>query len=243
MNQDLKHLIRLQTVDNAIAEYQQLVEAFPRISKALDEKLRSATQAVETAKESLKVNQNTRKKLESEIGGLETKIAKYRDQMSAVKTNEEYRALQHEIEFTQKAIRKTEDDILGLMVEFDSLQTSLKTAETALREDQDKVQKERRSLEEHHQKEVSALESSMSERRELTRSLSDDLVTRYDRIRQARDGIAVAPARDYSCGVCQVRIRPQVFQEVRRNDQLIHCDGCSRILYDPTNMDHPFEVV
>lgn len=243
MNQDLKHLIRLQTVDNAIAEYQQLVEAFPKISKALDEQLSAALKAVETSKENIKANQNSRKKFESEIGTLETKITKYRDQMSAVKTNEEYRALQHEIDFTQKAIRKIEDDILGLMVEFDTLQAELKSAEAGLKDDQEKVKRERQSLEEHHRKEVSALESSLSERNDIARALPEDLVFRYDRIRHARDGIAVAAARDYMCGVCQVRIRPQIFQDVRRNDQLIQCDGCSRILYDPSNMDHPFEVV
>jgi predicted nucleic acid-binding Zn-ribbon protein len=39
-----------------------------------------------------------------------------------------------------------------------------------------------------------------------------------------------------------VRIRPQVFQEIRRNDRIIACDACQRILYDPENLDHPFEV-
>src|SRR5437016_11767884 len=117
MNPDLKQLIRLQTVDLAIQELRTRIDKFPGFSKALTEKLRSATVGLETAREKSKNNQTIRKKLESEIGVTEAKISKYREQMLAVKTNDEYRALQHEIEHAQNAIRKVEDEILNLMME------------------------------------------------------------------------------------------------------------------------------
>jgi predicted nucleic acid-binding Zn-ribbon protein len=72
--------------------------------------------------------------------------------------------------------------------------------------------------------------------------VSADLLPRYDRVRKFRRASASPPARDYVCEVCQVRIRPQVFQEIRKNDKIIACDACQRILYDPENLDHPFEV-
>ena len=97
MNSDLKQLIRLQAIDLAIQEVRSRIDKFPSQSKALDEKLRSASNALEMAKEKIKANQANRKKLEGEIGTTETKISKYRDQMMVVKTNDEYRALQHEI--------------------------------------------------------------------------------------------------------------------------------------------------
>src|SRR5690242_9976486 len=111
MNPDLKQLIRLQTIDLAIQELRTRIDRFPFSSKALDEKLRSAQASLEGAKEKAKTNQANRKKLEGEIGTIEGKISKYRDQMMSVKTNEEYRALQHEIEHAQAGIRKIEDDI------------------------------------------------------------------------------------------------------------------------------------
>src|SRR6185295_1793757 len=98
MNLDLKQLIRLQAIDLSIQDLRARVDRFPGISKALDEKLKAAQAGVDGAKEKAKSNQGNRKKLESEIGTVESKISKYRDQMMAVKTNEEYRALQHEIE-------------------------------------------------------------------------------------------------------------------------------------------------
>jgi uncharacterized protein len=242
MNQDLKQLIRLQTIDLAIQELRTRIDKFPGISKALDEQLRSAQSGLETTKEKAKNNQGNRKKLEAEIGSIESKISKYRDQMMAVKTNDEYRALQHEIEHAQTAIRKIEDDILTLMMEAESSQTEIKSAEARLKDDQQKVDQERKQLTEVNQRDLTALESYLKERKEIEASISADLVPRYERVRKARGGIAVAAARNEVCEICQVRIRPQVFQEIRRNDQIIACDACQRILYDPDNLDHPFEV-
>ena len=242
MNQDLKQLIRLQAIDLAVQELRTRIDKFPGISKALDEKLRCAQAALESAKERAKSNQGNRKKLESEISSIESKISKYRDQMMAVKTNDEYRALQHEIEHAQNAIRKIEDDILNLMMDAESSQVDIKAAETRLKDDQQKVDQERKQLTEQNQHDLSALESYLKERKGIETSISSDLLPRYERVRKARAGIAVAAARNEVCEICQVRIRPQVFQEIRRNDQIIACDACQRILYNPENLDHPFEV-
>jgi len=242
MNSDLKQLIRLQAIDLSIQELRARIDRFPGISKALDEKLRSAQAAVATAQEKAKSNQGTRKKLESEITAAESKISKYRDQMMAVKTNEEYRALQHEIEHAQQGIRKIEDEILNLMMEAETGQSELKGAEAHLKEDQQKVNIERKQLEEENKRDLGALEGYLKERKEIDASVSPDLISRYERVRKLRGGIGVAAARNEVCEICQVRIRPQVFQEIRRNDRIIACDACQRILYDPENLDHPFEV-
>src|SRR5262249_23300152 len=139
MNSDLKQLIRLQTIDLSIQELRARIDRFTTSSKALDDKLKSAQTGLETAKERTKNNQGNRKKLESEIASIEGKISKYRDQMMAVKTNDEYRALQHEIEHAQTGIRKVEDEILNLMMEAETNQIEIKTAEVRLKEDQAKV--------------------------------------------------------------------------------------------------------
>jgi predicted nucleic acid-binding Zn-ribbon protein len=243
MNAVLKRLIRLQTVDLDIQQLKTKIDLFPGISKALDDKLREANALVTSAHEKSKNNQATRKKLEGEVSGLESKISKYREQMLSVKTNEEYKALQKEIEHTQAAIRKVEDSILALMMEAESSQQEIRTAEARLKEDQLRVNQERRELEGEHQKDVTAMQSCVTERKELESQISGDLLPRYERVRKFRGGIGLSAARDYVCEVCKVRIRPQVFQEIRKNDQIIACDACQRILYDPENLDHPFETV
>jgi predicted nucleic acid-binding Zn-ribbon protein len=242
MNSDLKQLIRLQSVDLSIQELRTRIDACPGISKALDDKLRSAKAALESAKERAKTDVGSRKKFESDIVATEAKISKYRDQMMAVKTNEEYRALQHEIEHAQNAIRKIEDDILNLMMAAETSQAEIKAAETQLSEEQRKIDAERSQLDAQNKRDLSALEAYVKERKEIEATISSDLLPQYERVRRHRGGIAIGPARDYVCEVCKVRIRPQVFQEIRKNDKIIACDACQRILYDPENLDHPFEV-
>lgn len=242
MNSDLKQLIRLQSIDSSIQELRSRIDKFPGISKALNDQLRSAQSGLDAAREKTKNNQAHRKKLETEIITVEAKISKYREQMLSVKTNEEYRALQHEIDHAQKGIRKVEDDILNLMQEAETSTNDIKAAEVRLKEDQQKVSVERGQLEEENKRDLSALDACLKERKEIEASVSSDLLPRYERVRKHRGGVAVAAARDYVCELCQVRIRPQVFQEIRKNDQIIACDACQRILYDPENLDHPFEV-
>jgi uncharacterized protein len=242
MNSDLKQLIRLQSIDTSIQELRGRIDKFPGISRALDEKLRNAQAAVEAAKEKTKNNLANRKKLETEITGIEAKISKYREQMLSVKTNQEYKALQDEINHAQTGIRKLEDEILNLMQEAETSQADIKAAEAQLKEDQQKVNVERAALAEENKRDMSALDSYLKERKEIEATVSPDLIPRYDRVRKHRGGFGVGPARDYVCELCQVRIRPQVFQEIIKNDQLIACDACQRFLYNPENLDHPFEV-
>jgi predicted nucleic acid-binding Zn-ribbon protein len=124
----------------------------------------------------------------------------------------------------------------------ESVQAEIKAAEARLKEDQQLVNQERKKLEAENQKDVSALESYFAERHTMEPVISSDVLTRYERVRKFRGGIGVAPAKDYMCDVCKVRLRPQVFQEIRKNDQIIACDACQRVLYDPENLDSPFEV-
>src|SRR6185295_7892897 len=109
--------------------------------------------------------QATRKKLEGEVSGLEAKISKYREQMLSVKSNEEYKALQKEIEHAQSAIRKVEDGILNLMMAAENIQAEIKAAEAQLKADQQLVNQERKVLEAENQKDVSALEAYLQERK------------------------------------------------------------------------------
>ena len=242
MNADLKNLIRLQAVDTSIQELRDKIDAFPAKSKALDEKLSAAQEAVRKATENIKSSQSRRKQLESDIADVEVKISKYKEQLMSVRTNAEYKAMVKEIEYSQASIGTVEDEILTLMLGSENLDAELKAAEATFKEDERTVNAERIRLEEFTAQDEKAMGAYVEEREVLEKNVSDDILSRYDRIRKARSGIAVAKASDEACELCNVRMRPQVFQEIRKNDTIIACDSCSRILYDPENLDHPFEV-
>ena len=242
MNADLKNLIRLQSVDIAIQELREETGAFPARSRALDEKLSAAKLGVQTAADNIKNSQARRKQLESDIVAIEAKISKYKEQLMSVRTNHEYKAMVKEIEFNQNSIGGVEDEILTLMVGSEDLDAALKSAEGVLKEDEQTVQTERVRIEELNAKDTRAMDAYLEERKTMEKEVPEDVLSRYDRIRKARSGVAVAKASDEACELCNVRMRPQVFQEIRKNDSIITCDSCSRILYDPENLDHPFEV-
>jgi len=242
MNEDLKKLIRLQEVDGEIAQYRARTEAFPAKSRALDEMLANALAGVEAAKARIKESQVRRKEHETRVTDLEAKISKYRDQMMAVKTNAEYKAMTHEIEFSERKIRAEEDQILAIMEKAEVLEADLKNSESALATDRGKVAEERAALEQLNEQDLRTLAAYEDERRKLAESIGPDAIAHYERVRKARGGVALAAATAEQCVVCHVKMRPQRFQDVRRNDSIISCDSCGRILYAPDNMDHPFEV-
>src|SRR5205807_5364710 len=76
-----------------------------------------------------------------------------------------------------------------------------------------------------------SLEKLRAERSELVRNIDPQVLAVFDLVARRRNGIAVAEARDGICTICHVRLRPQVFNNIRRNDSIIQCDSCQRILY------------
>src|SRR5260370_393447 len=143
MNADLEKLIELEKVDREIARLSDEIAALPKRVLSSEEKSHGDKAAVEKAKTAIKTNEAGRRKLEADIQGFQQKIVKYREQSSSVKTNNEYRALMHEVEFAEKQISGCEDKILELMISLEAEEKSLKAAEIDLKAEAAEVEKEK----------------------------------------------------------------------------------------------------
>lgn len=231
MNPDLARLIALQQLDSAASEAQRRLAEEPERRKTFEARLDAARQRGAAAKERLGENQNVRRGVEKDVAVQQGRLSKFRDQLMAVKTNVEYQAMQKEIEFAQAEIKKLEDGILERMIEADDLTTELKKAEAELASEQKAVDAEQKA----QAAELDALKTSLDritgERAELVASLDRQVLALFDMVSKRRNGVAVAEARGGVCTICHVRLRPQVFNTVRRNEQIIQCDHCNRILY------------
>jgi predicted nucleic acid-binding Zn-ribbon protein len=159
------------------------------------------------------------------------RLSKYRDQAMAVKTNQEYHAIQHEIGHAQGEIKKHEDTMLELMVEADDLAATIKASEAQLAAEQKTIDVDRKKAQAEDAALQTSLEALGAERTGLVAALDKRVLAIYDSASARRQGIAVAEAKDGICTICHVRLRPQVFNEVRRNDAIVQCDSCQRILY------------
>ena len=137
---DLQLAVRLQELDHRVTELTREISALPKQIAEIEKKLESHSRKLEADRAALSANQKDRKKNESDIQVQEQKISKLRDQMLGAKTNEQYRAFQHEIEFCEKEIRRAEDHILELMGESEPLDKNVKAAEVALKEEKTHVE-------------------------------------------------------------------------------------------------------
>ena len=235
MNADLEKLIELEKIDREIARLSEEVATLPKRVAAIEEKLAGDKAAVEKAKAAIKANEVGRRKLETDIQGFQQKIVKYREQSSSVKTNDEYRALMHEVEFAEKQISGCEDKILELMISLDAEDKSLKAAEIDLKAEAAEVEKEKAEARQRTGEDEKQLKELAEKRSQLRAEVGDSALAHYDRVMRQRKS-AIAEARDHKCTACFVMIRPQTWQEVLSNAQIVTCSSCGRILYyDPAH--------
>jgi len=148
-----------------------------------------------------------------------------------VKTNKEYHAMQTEITAAEAVVRREEDRLLEQMEEAETLAAQLKAAEAALKTGQADVARSRQQMDAEKAAAEQELAKTTAKRSEVASAVSAAPLALFERISKHRKGLAMSEARDGLCTQCHVRLRPQVYNELRRNESVMQCDSCSRILY------------
>lgn len=228
---EIERILRLQSVDTRSAALEKEIAALPKYVAVIEKTLDSHKRRLEADRAALTANQKDRKKLEGDIQMQQQKISKLRDQMLQAKNNEQYKAFSHEIEFCETEIRKAEDRILELMGESEPLEINVKKAEVSLKEEQAQVEHEKKRARDRTAQDEGFLATLRAERAALIAELKPQLVTAYDRIRKKSGGIAVAEATEGRCSACQITLRQQFMQDLRRSEDVMFCESCGRILY------------
>lgn len=229
MHPDLPVLVELQEIDQEIARLTAEVAALPRHVAEIEARLKSHLEKLEADRQTLTAHLKARKGFEVEIQAIREKISKYRDQMVVVKTNEQYRALQHEIEFAEENIRSFEDKILEKMVLDEELDTAVKKAQARLAEEKLEVEKEKAVAAGRTREDETALARHQEHRKELVSQLSEKSYSEYTRL--SRRPPSIAEVREGACQACRVRLRPQALNEMRFNNTIRYCESCRRILF------------
>src|SRR6202451_3734035 len=140
---DINKLLELQVADKEIRKLREEVAALPKRMAVIEQKLAGTNAHLEKVRAAAKADDVNRKKFEANIKDLQGKISKYRDQSLDVKTNEQYKALLHEIQFAEKEIAATEDKILELMVNADARDREVKAAQAELKAEAAEIEKEK----------------------------------------------------------------------------------------------------
>ena len=232
MSPDLERLIQLQRLETIIAEARTAITLHPQRLAALGARLEEARRAVESVKEQLKVNHDRRRELEKDLALYQGRLTRFKDQISAVKTNREYQAMQHEIATAQSDVGAVEEKLLERMLEADELTAEARRADAALATQSKESEAETKALQQELASTEVSLKESIEARAALVKVLEPRLLALFEQVAKARKGVAICTAtRDGLCSLCHVRLRPPMFQQVRHNDSIVQCESCHRVLY------------
>ncbi|HEY0564889.1 MAG TPA: C4-type zinc ribbon domain-containing protein [Terriglobales bacterium] len=227
---ELERLVDLDRIDREIGRLNQEVAALPKRIAQIEAKHAEARAKLDVSLARAKSIENDRRRSESDIKDTQEKISKLRSQSASVKTNEQYKALMHEIAYAEQQISGMEDKILEGMESLDSLAPAIKQAQSEFDAETKRIEEEKRNahdITEHDKKELTRFQQ---QRTELRSGVDERWLMHYDRVVKNR-GFGVALAKDSRCTACQVTIRPQTWNQVLNGNEIIACDSCQRILW------------
>lgn len=233
MQKVLQNLLDLQSIDARRNIVRAQLALFPRKIAEIEARVAAARAAVEHAKAAQLASFKDRKKYELDVEQSRERVRKYKDQMSLVKTNEAYKALQHEVQMAEAEIAKAEDRLLEQMVAGEVYDQRIKSADNDRKEIEQASDRERSRIQTEKAAADKELATVEAERARVVAEIPENLLDHYERIARKHNGVSLAEVHNSKCGACGMIVRPHVLQEMRRanSEEMFHCETCTRILY------------
>jgi predicted nucleic acid-binding Zn-ribbon protein len=233
MNPAIPQMLELQRLDRTTAALRAELEGMPKRLREADAKLSGDRAALTSAKEALPHSLGERKKLELDVEQWKGRAKKYREQSSSVKTNEAYKALQHEIAGAEGEASRAEDRVLEQMMAVEEVEHRVKRLEAELKESEKAIAAEKRQIEAQFAEKKKNWETATAERKAIAKKIPADMLDLYERIAKKHPGHALAQVRDGQCRACGLRVLPHIVQllESDTNEEIFRCESCGRILY------------
>jgi predicted nucleic acid-binding Zn-ribbon protein len=240
MHPAIPHLLEIQRLDQTIATLRAHLDALPKRIREADAQLNGARAALASSKEFLTRALGQRKKLELDAEQWKERAKKYRSQSSSVKTNEAYKALQHEITGAEAEASKIEDQVLEQMMSIEEIERRVKRAEADLKEREQAVAAEKKQIEAQYQDEKKRCAAASAERDVQAKTIPEEVLDLYARISKKHAGTVMAEARDGQCRACGLRVLPHILQLLTSDtdEELFRCESCGRILYSLEPIPH-----
>jgi predicted nucleic acid-binding Zn-ribbon protein len=214
-----------------MAQVRRELRDIPQRKEMIAGRLEEHRRELEKAREDFKRHGLQIKELDGEVEAVRQKINRFRGQQLTVKTNDEYRALESEIQAAEGKIRDLEDRELVLMEEAEELKGAVAARERELEPEAEAVREEQGRLDERASEIERETEELSGRRDELAGDIDRDLLQRYERILDHTGDYAVVSVENGSCGGCHMRLPPQAVHNARRGESVTSCSYCGRILY------------
>jgi uncharacterized protein len=233
----VEKLLVLQDCDRRIARLGEELARIEPERQTIRTKAAAAQTAVQTSKQRVKELETERKELELEVESKKREIERYSLQQFDTRRNEEYRALQHEIDACKQAIVKLEDQELELMEQVELLQKEIGTAAQAAAQTDKIAEKDVAVLGEREANLKKDLAELEARREALASGVDEGTRARYERLFKFKGDNVVVGVQHGVCGGCHMRLPPQMMVHCQAQQEIVMCPNCGRILYYSRDMD------
>ncbi|MBU1851596.1 MAG: hypothetical protein KJ995_04250 [Candidatus Omnitrophica bacterium] len=231
IKEQFSKLIDLQSVDSEIFDLKFQKEDFPRKLEEIDQVLAGKKTGMDAAESALKQLQVEKGEKENELASGEERIKKHEGELALIKTNKEYSVMLEQIESVKADVSLIEEKIIEALDKIELVQSKCAEEKKAFEEEVKKSDAER-SLIRSEEKEISDRLGELSRKRgALIGAIEGKLLSMYERVLENRGKHALSKINGEMCEECNMRLRPQVINEVRSHKKLVICENCSRILY------------
>ncbi len=231
MQTTLHQLIKLQKIDSRLLEIDEIRGDLPEKVDQKKALVVQLTSDIDTSTGRISSIDKEVRELNIRAEDSSSKLKKYKEQLYLVSSNKEYDALMSEIDQMKEFLNGVETQILELEEEKNQLEEKIKSDELKITSSKEELEMNKLELEDamsHSQTE----EKDLGMKREgLIKQIDDSYIQNYEKLRSAREGVAVATISRNACGSCYNHLPPQLVIEVKQNDSLKLCPSCSVFLY------------
>ncbi len=238
MLEELGLLKSIQSLDTEIIKLRTKTQDLPRELNIYDQSYKEAKVNHDSLKTELDATKKKRSEIERLVAEKNERIKKLKEKTTDIKTNKEYQSRLKEIEQVEKERRKVEDEILILMEKSEAIERDLNTASKLLKIETSKIEEKSSAI----KKEVGIIEdglgSLIKKRNGLAKNLDKTVYAKYMHLLQRKNSLAVVKAEKEVCQGCYMNIPPQLFVEVMKNDRILTCPQCGRIMYHDVVIDN-----
>ena len=227
----IKNLVSLQRIDAQIYEFKRQFKEKPVVVEDLRERFEGKKINLKKLEDQLKASLLARKDKELDLKTKEEALTKFNTQLTQMKTNKEYTAKLSEIESIKADQSLIEEKILISYDETDQLSNLIQKEKNFLAEEEKNFLVQKNEIEISLKEIQEKFQILESQRKQITPGVNKTILERYERILQNKEGLAIVPVYESSCGGCYMNVPHQVFNEIKMHDKIIYCEMCARILY------------
>jgi uncharacterized protein len=242
LRERLEKLVALQNVDLKIQEMERAKSEIPQRIAFLEEEFKKEEERVTSVRAEMEKLQKERRQKEKDLEEEVDKVKKSEARVFEIKTNKEYQAVLKEIENAKKLNRQREEEILGILEKVEERQKQLGKGEKDLEAKRKEFQQQLQELKQQAITFEKEMTSEVHQKEAREKEIPPDLLHKYRMLFEKRHGIAVAKVANGICQACHMNLRPQLYIELQKQDSLIACPNCNRILFWENGSGKPKET-